>query len=624
MKRMRLDLRWGWRWGKGRGNSLGKGWGRRWVAHRARILLALSTAALVTLFGAGWIAEAASHEAGRGTETAAGAGTGVLTGAASGSGTRIRVQVGHEGFKVLDGGALEARAGERVEITFVYGDGDLGHDNPHQVYFPTLDLKSGVLNEGNQESTVSFTATETGKIPMKCVRQCEGHKLLQNGFLTVDSAAAKAQPSRIQVVGAAGKAGIEISAALQAETGEPLKGARVLFYRAGSFLGAEGVKLGAVLTDANGIARLAYTPRREGDIEVRAVFEGNAAYRGGEAISTVEVPQSAVNRYEFEPRDLYIPFLGNWTLAAILAFVWTVFSYSVISGVRTRWARAGLAAAAATTQRLAGAAAREAHAMGGTHGGASVWAADDFIEEREEGDMNGTVWKVAVGVVALLLALTWIADGFRANAEHEQRIAAEGQIRGDLAVVAQGLQSLEREIVPLSAKQDRLAALVAGLQENVESLTQLKATIVQVDQRVQELRTEVLASRTPAATTAKPAEPALKEIPLTAYHFGWDPGKVEVKKGDRVRLLVNTDSGRLSPGLLVKPAGQDLDKHGIGIEAYGIEQEVPSGKEVAVEFTADKTGEFPIVCTVWCGIGELQGGGGRRGHPDMVGTLIVK
>ena len=96
----------------------------------------------------------------------------------------------------------------------------------------------------------------------------------------------------------------------------------------------------------------------------------------------------------------------------------------------------------------------------------------------------------------------------------------------------------------------------------------------------------------------KPAAESVKEFKITAKRFQFEPSTIEVSKGDRVRLLVTST---------------DVP-HGIAITEYGINERLDPGKEVKIEFTADKEGTFTAFCSVFCG----------SGHSGMKGRLIVK
>ncbi len=89
----------------------------------------------------------------------------------------------------------------------------------------------------------------------------------------------------------------------------------------------------------------------------------------------------------------------------------------------------------------------------------------------------------------------------------------------------------------------------------------------------------------------------IKEFTMTARKWKFEPNEIIVNKGDKVRLTVTS-----------------IDMaHGIAISDYGINEYLSPGQTVDIEFTADKKGRFPFVCSVSCGIG----------HRDMRGILIV-
>ena len=89
----------------------------------------------------------------------------------------------------------------------------------------------------------------------------------------------------------------------------------------------------------------------------------------------------------------------------------------------------------------------------------------------------------------------------------------------------------------------------------------------------------------------------VKEFKMTSKQFSFEPGVIEVNKGDKVRLIVTS-----------------IDvPHGIAIPEYGINERLDPGKPVTIEFTADKQGTFTSFCSVFCG----------SGHSNMKGKLIV-
>ncbi len=90
----------------------------------------------------------------------------------------------------------------------------------------------------------------------------------------------------------------------------------------------------------------------------------------------------------------------------------------------------------------------------------------------------------------------------------------------------------------------------------------------------------------------------VKIFEIKAKKYIFEPNTIRVNHGDKVILnIIATDRA-----------------HGIGIKAFNIKSLLPKGKSVTVEFTADKKGEFPIVCTKFCG----------WKHSIMKGKLIVE
>ena len=89
-----------------------------------------------------------------------------------------------------------------------------------------------------------------------------------------------------------------------------------------------------------------------------------------------------------------------------------------------------------------------------------------------------------------------------------------------------------------------------------------------------------------------------REIRLTAEKYDFKPDTVTVKKGDRIKLVITA---------------ADHD-HGFKIDAFHINEKLPKGQAVTVEFIADQTGEFPFQCSQFCGLG----------HKKMKGKLVVE
>ncbi|HEY2013628.1 MAG TPA: cupredoxin domain-containing protein [Bryobacteraceae bacterium] len=87
-------------------------------------------------------------------------------------------------------------------------------------------------------------------------------------------------------------------------------------------------------------------------------------------------------------------------------------------------------------------------------------------------------------------------------------------------------------------------------------------------------------------------------IQVTARKYEFQPDVIKVRTGEHVKLVITA---------------VDHD-HGFKIEAFHVEQKLPKGEPVTVEFTADRAGTFPIQCSVFCGLG----------HKKMKGQLVVE
>ena len=89
-----------------------------------------------------------------------------------------------------------------------------------------------------------------------------------------------------------------------------------------------------------------------------------------------------------------------------------------------------------------------------------------------------------------------------------------------------------------------------------------------------------------------------REIDVVARRFAFEPARIEVSMGEKVRLRVVSADG----------------VHGLEIKKFNVKKEIPRGtKPVVIEFTASEAGEFPILCSEYCG----------DGHEEMKGQLVV-
>ena len=99
-----------------------------------------------------------------------------------------------------------------------------------------------------------------------------------------------------------------------------------------------------------------------------------------------------------------------------------------------------------------------------------------------------------------------------------------------------------------------------------------------------------------AVRTLAQGEP--REIPVVVQRFAFEPARIEVTEGERIRLVVTSADG----------------VHGLEIKKFKVNKKVPRGGEkITIDFVASAAGEYPILCSEYCG----------KGHEEMKGTLVV-
>ena len=87
-------------------------------------------------------------------------------------------------------------------------------------------------------------------------------------------------------------------------------------------------------------------------------------------------------------------------------------------------------------------------------------------------------------------------------------------------------------------------------------------------------------------------------INVVAKRFTFEPAQIEVTEGERVHLVVSSGDG----------------VHGVEIKKFKINKKVPRGGDpVTIEFVASAAGQYPILCSEYCG----------EDHGAMKGLLIV-
>lgn len=93
-----------------------------------------------------------------------------------------------------------------------------------------------------------------------------------------------------------------------------------------------------------------------------------------------------------------------------------------------------------------------------------------------------------------------------------------------------------------------------------------------------------------------------REIELKSMQYRWEPDTIVVKKGERIRFIIET---------VDVPHGFELE--GIVIPGWYPDSAITKGEKTILEVIADEAGMWDMVCTVYCG----------PGHTGMKGKYIV-
>jgi len=105
----------------------------------------------------------------------------------------------------------------------------------------------------------------------------------------------------------------------------------------------------------------------------------------------------------------------------------------------------------------------------------------------------------------------------------------------------------------------------------------------------------------PATGQPAPVEapaPSTVHFDVVVAKYSFTPSRLEVTQGDTVEITLTS---------------ADVE-HGLRLAAFSIDEKVVSGETKTFSFVADKVGEFPFSCNVYCG----------SGHGDMDGLLVVR
>lgn len=109
------------------------------------------------------------------------------------------------------------------------------------------------------------------------------------------------------------------------------------------------------------------------------------------------------------------------------------------------------------------------------------------------------------------------------------------------------------------------------------------------------------AQQDPAAASApfdstRQGEP--RQVAIVVKRFAFEPDRIEAAEGEHLRLVVTSADG----------------VHGVEIKKFRVNTKVPRGGEpITIDFVASAPGDYPMLCSEYCG----------KGHEEMKGTLVV-
>lgn len=151
-------------------------------------------------------------------------------------------------------------------------------------------------------------------------------------------------------------------------------------------------------------------------------------------------------------------------------------------------------------------------------------------------------------------------------------------------VILAGCTSSNTPAVDTSSKQN-------NTQSNTETMT------VTPSPEVEAMTADSTPASSESAMASGTTQAGVKEINLESFSFGFTPNKIEVNKGDKVRINVKNTGGF----------------HDFTLTDFNIKVTTPAGQTTPVEFTADKAGTFEFHCGV-----------GNHAQQGQKGTLTVK
>jgi len=95
----------------------------------------------------------------------------------------------------------------------------------------------------------------------------------------------------------------------------------------------------------------------------------------------------------------------------------------------------------------------------------------------------------------------------------------------------------------------------------------------------------------------------VREIEIKAYQYYWSPELIIVDKGEKIRLKISTND---------VPHGFEIE--GYMIPDYDFNTKIEKDNPLTIEFTAEKSGVWEFLCSIYCG----------AGHGHMKGVFVIR
>lgn len=248
----------------------------------------------------------------------------------------FRIEVSQDGFnKSSEELRIEVVEGQEVEITFVYAD-DTSYNNTHIIYISGYKIQTEPLNKSNPESTIKFTANQTGEFVITCIVECTGHSNLQSGKLIVTPSGGSG-PKEVSAVtlvmnapdqSETGQA-LTLTAIIKDELNKAVSGSLIKFFVESNFFVNGLMDIGEAITDEQGQAKIDYIPNQSGALRAVARYEAGSGFEPVEAEKTIDIKDNGKFLYQSQVGIQFPNGLLFWVVAVVivLAGVWSTFLY---------------------------------------------------------------------------------------------------------------------------------------------------------------------------------------------------------------------------------------------------------------------------------------------------------